>query len=79
MSLFRKIIKTELVSGLHILSSVVKFTHKILAFLKPLLTTLYIRYLESYLQRISKTFIQSLWLQITLANQEVILKRISVT
>ena len=47
MSLFCKIIKTKLVSGLHIPSSVVKYIHKMLVFLKPFLTTLYIKILKA--------------------------------
>ena len=46
MSVFRKFLKTKLVSGLHISSSVVKFTYNLLAFLKPFFTTLYIKILK---------------------------------
>lgn len=64
MSLFRKIIKTKLVAGFLIPSSIVKFNYKILIFLKPILTALSIKNFESHLQCKCKMFIQSLWLQI---------------
>ena len=47
MSLFCKVIK-QLVSGLHITSSIVKFIHDMLVFLKPFLTTLYIKILKAF-------------------------------
>ena len=46
MSFFCKVIK-QLVPGLHIPSSIVKFIHKMLVFLKPFLTTLYIKILKA--------------------------------
>ena len=50
MSLFNKTSKTNLDSGLYILSSVAKFTYNIFDCLKPFLTALRIVNLERHLQ-----------------------------
>ena len=47
---FHKILKTKLVLGLHISSSVAKFTYKIVAILKPFPNTLHTENLESHLR-----------------------------
>ena len=47
MSLFCKVIK-QLVSGLHITSSIVKFIHDMLVFLKLFLITLYFKILKAF-------------------------------